>query len=311
MKTSAEFPYRAVSGGAGRKVSDSLGASEEVRIVSLAPDGLACIAGVGQSRILLSRARLPLHVHPGCIEVHLCLRGSLTFATRDGEIRCLPGHIFLTQPNDPHRLVERKRGQRHYWLLFRFPGRNGAPILGLAPKESALLCRRLAGIDRRLFPADARLKSLFQELLAVCDAEPRGVFRTLRLKSVALTILLALLASAERENAAAEPANARLTEIIRGIRENPARAVSIEELARKAAFSESRFSHLFKQATGLPPHAFIMACRMEETKRRLRDTRASVAQIARDMGFASPRHLTTQFKSFCGVTPRRFRAPVR
>ena len=47
---------------------------------------------------------------------------------------------------------------------------------------------------------------------------------------------------------------------------------------------------------------------MEETKRRLRETRDPIAMIAREMGFASSRHLATQFKQFCGVTPRQFRS---
>ena len=82
----------------------------------------------------------------------------------------------------------------------------------------------------------------------------------------------------------------------------------MEELARGAALSESRFSFLFKESTGLPPNAFMASCRMEETKRRLRETRDPIAMIAREMGFASSRHLATQFKQFCGVTPRQFRS---
>lgn len=308
MHSKLEFPYRVVGVNVGRKSHSSLGLSSEINLFSLASDGLGCIVGVGRSNIALTRAKFPMHVHPGCMEIHYCLRGSLTFATDEGEFRCMPGEIFLTQPTTPHRLVERKRGQRHIWLLFKFPARREEPILGLAPHESALMCRRLAKIDRNLFPADPRLRSLFQNLFDTCDNDPRGPFRTIKLKAFALMILLAILDCAERGATPQEPMNARLMEVIGAIRKNPAHMMSIEELAHRAALSESRFSFLFKQATGLPPHSFIVSCRMKETKRRLRETDDSISKIAYDMGFASPRHLAVQFRQFFDASPREFRA---
>jgi AraC-like DNA-binding protein len=51
----------------------------------------------------------------------------------------------------------------------------------------------------------------------------------------------------------------------------------------------------------------MASCRIAEVKRRLGATRDPIAKIARDLGFASPRHLTTQFRQFCGITPNSFR----
>jgi AraC-like DNA-binding protein len=218
----------------------------------------------------------------------------------------MPGHIFLTQPKDRHHLVERQRGQRHFWLLFKFPSRHDGPVLDLPAKESALLCRRLACIRRRLFPADASLRDLFQELFDLYS-EPRDRFRTIELKSLILRILLVILRCAERDDAAQSSVNARIQEAIYAIRENPSEKWSIEELAHRAALSESRFSYLFKHATGLPPHAFMASCRIAEAKRRLGANHDPIAKIASDLGFASPRHLTAQFRQFCGTTPNSFR----
>lgn len=307
MNDKPEFPYAKAGRRRAGSSKSNLGASNEMHLFSLAQDGLECIAGVGQSHINFLRANFPMHVHPGCIEVHYCLRGSLTFATESGEFRCMPGDVFLTQPKVAHHLVERRRGQRHFWLLFKYPARRGTPVLGLSQKESDLLCRRLAAIDKCRFPADSRLKQLFQNLFAVCNTEPRGAFRTIKLKSIALMILLVIIACAERGEAGEEHANRRLMDVIADIRRNPAQTASIDELARRAALSESRFSFLFKQATGLPPHAFIVSCRIEEARRRLRDTDDRIAKIARDLGFASPRHLTMQFRQHCDMSPRQFR----
>lgn len=232
MKNSPQFPYRAIVHDG--KTSDSLGASNEICLFSLAEDGIGCIAGIGRSRIDLSRAQFPEHVHPRCMEIHYCLRGSLVFQAEGETYHCLPGHVFLTQPKDRHRLVERQRGQRHIWLLFRFPSSYKDTVLDLPTEESRLLCHRLAGIRCRLFPADAALRDLFQKVFDLCECEPRGMFRTLVLKSLVLRILLVILRSAERDNRPLRSVNARLQDVIRDIREKPAVKRSIEELARRA-----------------------------------------------------------------------------
>ena len=113
MKRQPQFPYRAVAREGAAKASDSLGASDELHLFSLAEDGIGCVAGIGRSRIDISRAQFPEHVHPHCLEIHYCLRGSLVFRAEGETYRCLPGHVFLTQPRDRHHLVERERGQRH------------------------------------------------------------------------------------------------------------------------------------------------------------------------------------------------------
>ena len=311
MNPQPEFPYKKVSEDSALRETSNLGASDELHLFSLAQDGLECIAGVGRSHINFLRANFPMHIHPGCIEMHYCLRGSLTFATEAGEFRCMPGDVFLTQPKVAHHLVERHRGQRHFWMLFKYPKRGDAPVLGLSRKESDMLCRRLAAIERCHFHADTRLRQLFQTLFTICDSEPRSAFRSIKLKSIALMILLVIISCAERSEAVDERANSRLMNVIADIRKNPAQAMSIDKLARRAALSESRFSFLFKQATGLPPHAFIVSCRIEEAKRRLCETNDQIATIAHDLGFASPRHLTMQFRQHCDVTPRQFRNSAR
>ena len=307
MNMTPGFPYRVVGKDAASQSTSSLGASKELQLFSLAEDGLDCIAGVGRSQINFSRVNFPEHIHPRCFEVHYCLRGQLTFAADGREYRCMPSDVFLTQPDVPHRLVERKRGQRHYWLLFKFPKRRVESIPGLDEKESALMCRRLAAIRKRQFRGDERLKTLFRNLFAICESEPSGGLRSIKLKATTLMILLVILDCAERTDRATGTVNKRMQDVIDEIRRNPAKAMSTEELAQKAALSESRFSVLFKKATGLPPHSFIVSCRMEEVKRLLRETGKPISAIADEMGFASPRHLAAQFQQFFGMAPRDFR----
>lgn len=64
---------------------------------------------------------------------------------------------------------------------------------------------------------------------------------------------------------------------------------------------------LFRRRTGLPPHAFLVSCRIAKAKETLARTRQGVAEIARQLGFPSSQYFATQFKRETGLTPRAWR----
>jgi AraC family transcriptional regulator len=75
-----------------------------------------------------------------------------------------------------------------------------------------------------------------------------------------------------------------------------------------AHVSPYHFARLFKHSTGLPPHQYVIACRVERAKELLRERdRLPLADVAAEVGFSSQSHFTRHFKRLVGVTPRRFR----
>ena len=91
------------------------------------------------------------------------------------------------------------------------------------------------------------------------------------------------------------------------MRESPARDWTIDDMTRRAAMSAPKLNHLFKRRTGIPPHAFLVSCRMTAAKERLSATDAHIADIARMLGFPSSQHFATQFKRETGLTPSDWR----
>ena len=70
------------------------------------------------------------------------------------------------------------------------------------------------------------------------------------------------------------------------------------------------FKHLlpiFKQATGLSPHQYILHRRIERAKELLSDHRRNLAGIALESGFGSQSHFGTIFRRLTGCTPKKFR----
>ncbi len=79
------------------------------------------------------------------------------------------------------------------------------------------------------------------------------------------------------------------------------------DLAAAAGLSEFHFCRAFRQATGLAPFEFVARIRVEEAKRQLRETEASVFDIAVDVGYQSASHFSQLFRRHVGVTPTAYR----
>jgi AraC family transcriptional regulator len=81
----------------------------------------------------------------------------------------------------------------------------------------------------------------------------------------------------------------------------------VAEIAEEVSMSPYHFTRLFKQATGLAPHQYVMQKRIEMAKRFLVETELPIAQIALETGFQSQSRFTTLFRQITGTTPRAYR----
>ena len=89
------------------------------------------------------------------------------------------------------------------------------------------------------------------------------------------------------------------------LEENLARPVTLDELSAATGRSKYHLLRVFRQETGLPPHAWQMRARVLRA-RGLLDRGMAVARAALETGFADQAHLTRHFKRLLGVTPGRY-----
>jgi AraC family transcriptional regulator len=100
----------------------------------------------------------------------------------------------------------------------------------------------------------------------------------------------------------------RLTIVLGYIRAHLHAALTLRELAAVAHLSPYHFARRFKESTGLSPHRYIIARRIERAKQLLHDDEElTLAQVAARVGFWDQGHFTRHFKRLVGVTPKRFR----
>ena len=281
-----------------------LGVTKERKTFSLAKDGLPFVAGIGHTRYAVAHAALPEHVHPGRIELHYCLCGSIDFEIDGERHTLLPGEVCLTQPDMRHHLVSNAKGHQHNWLLLEIPtARNAARAFGLPSSEAQELRRRLLSIRRPVFRVDDQMKLLFKSVFETLDSLKRGTYRTLVLRTLLLRVLaLIVQGAAQRVQARAVPSP--LVQLVADIREHPEKRRTVVDMARTVGKCESLFASTFKRLTGFPPAAFIAHCRIQKARELLEKGNMAVAAIAHVLGYSSTAHFSSQFRLFYGLSPR-------
>ncbi len=92
------------------------------------------------------------------------------------------------------------------------------------------------------------------------------------------------------------------------ISEHLASPISLEHMASEAGMSPFHFARAFKAKTGLAPHQFLVAARIDRAKSLLSSTGISIAEIAAQVGWENPSKFAAQFKKHVGATPGQWRA---
>jgi AraC family transcriptional regulator len=83
--------------------------------------------------------------------------------------------------------------------------------------------------------------------------------------------------------------------------------VSLSELARECRLSVTHFVRAFRQSTGMSPHQWLVARRIEKAVSMLNETDLTLAEIALACGFCDQSHLTKVFSDNVGTSPGRWR----
>lgn len=85
------------------------------------------------------------------------------------------------------------------------------------------------------------------------------------------------------------------------------RRLAVAELAGAVRLSESWFSHVFRNTTGLTPAQWQSRRRIELAKALLGDGALSISDVADRLGFSDQAHLTRVFRQVEGETPAAWR----
>ena len=83
--------------------------------------------------------------------------------------------------------------------------------------------------------------------------------------------------------------------------------ISVKELAEIVNLSTSRYSHLFKEETGMSPMAYFQKEKIENAKQMLNDSKFSIYEISTILGFSNESHFIKVFRKETCMTPGEYR----
>ena len=99
----------------------------------------------------------------------------------------------------------------------------------------------------------------------------------------------------------------KLKTVLKYIRENFDKDITLDNMAAVAGFSNKYFCKFFKDMTGTTPINYLLTYRIERAARKLLGTDLSVTQIAYDCGFNDLSYFIKTFKAFKKVSPKDYR----
>ena len=275
-------------------------------VVDLSPDGLPFIPALGEAHYPSIGPEPRRHIHPGMIEILLCRRGRGIRIDCGGQsLPFPPGTVMAMQPSVPHTLASTPKSLQTAWIWFRLP-KGGEVLPGFTRAQTRWLVGRLRGLPAT-FQSNRDLDQSFIRLLRIYRETPRDApERRLVMRESVMRLLMDIL-DAPGRSAGRGTDDARLAALLADIRANPALDWPLDELASRAAMSVPVLTERFRRLTGLPPHQFVVSCRLEKAMEALERTDAAIWRIAADCGYATAEHFAAVFHRETGMSPRAWR----
>ncbi|MFF9281661.1 AraC family transcriptional regulator [Streptomyces griseosporeus] len=271
------------------------------------------------------------------LTVMLLVRGDALVVPEGGEgVRLRAGDLAIARGPAPYTCADDPATEPRALILpggaCSYPdGRslNGSMDLGVRtwgsrPDGATVL---LIGTYQMRSEVNARLLDALPPLLSLTDAEWRCPLTPLLMEEIVrdepgqevvldrlldLLVIAALRAWFSRPDAEAPAwyralADPVVGRVLRLLQDDPAHPWTVASLAAKAGVSRAALARRFTDLVGEPPMAHLTGLRLALAADRLRTTDATLAAIARQVGYGSAFSLSTAFKRMYGVSPQEHR----
>lgn len=111
----------------------------------------------------------------------------------------------------------------------------------------------------------------------------------------------------ELENPAILEAKAKIEKTVKHMDEHYPEDLTREKLASIAGLNPEHYSRIFKKYKGISPIQYLTGLRIAAAKNALRTAGSTVAEAAKEAGYADPYHFSRRFKQIVGKAPAFYR----
>ncbi|MGE4420719.1 MAG: AraC family transcriptional regulator [Pseudodesulfovibrio sp.] len=146
----------------------------------------------------------------------------------------------------------------------------------------------------------------FQRLIDLLDTpEDIPILSPLILKEILYRLLMGELGPRLRQIATAESHGQQVARAVDWLKENYAKQLKVEGLARKTGMSVSTFHHHFRAMTAMSPLQFQKWLRLHEARRLMLAENRDATTAALQVGYESPSQFSREYKRQFGAPPLR------
>ncbi len=250
---------------------------------------------------LNNRAESPLetHIHPGCLEIVVLVKGNQTYTVGGKTYPISGGNVFISFPGEEHSSGgEPQNVSEIYWVQVDLEIAEG--FLGLYPPWEDQLRNRLGKLSQRvLYCGEELRRCMADSFWNTASSDPcQQEYGRSQLVSFFYGIIL-------QEKAGMLSLSDEIGAAVTYIRQNIREDIPLETLAECAGLSLSRFKARFKKETGMTPREYINQLKIREAKRMLRENQ-SVTRVALDLGFGSSNYFAVLFKKITLYSPSQY-----
>jgi len=254
--------------------------------------------------------RNALHTH-SFFEVCYAFQGRGVFRLADAEHQVGTGDLFVARPREPHQIISSDEDPLgiYFWAYTLVPTRDRAPDGG----EIDALVDAFLRSPCRVSPRAPTLGRTLELLTEEIDRRQPGyaqaiaglVFKLLLDTSRAVTDL-------PRSPAPAAPtarghAEAVSQRVVRYLRDNHGRALSVRDVAAAVHLGERQANRLFRRVMGVSILEYLTTLRLEVAAQLLLDRHLAIKAVAQACGYPNVRYFTTLFRQRTGLTPAAYR----
>jgi AraC family transcriptional regulator len=247
---------------------------------------------------------------------------------------------YMKEANDRHFIVQmresawaERRGANGSWVKFllqrgslNIVPSGPVPEVRMLTSANMIICALEKSFTREIAleinrqPAnrtafhirDTHIEGLVDLMINDFEASrPCALYSETLAHALAMRFLFYGSSSERTLNSSVEPLPPRILSRIRDrVEAELDTGLSLASLAKESGYSREHFLRMFRAATGLTPHQYVLERRLSTAQQLLRQSTMLLADIALKCGFSSQTHMNDVFRKRLGVTPLECRRNI-
>ena len=257
----------------------------------------------------LSSFTVPWHWHEE-LEFDYAYRGSIEIETARQTYTIHQGEAYFINTNvmNTKRMASGSTAAMEYAHLFH-------PVLLVGHFRSVFETKYLnpvlqdQSLEVLILKEDTASGREFLRLLRTLDGLDGGVGQEFQVRNLLSQAWLVLLEELRLQQRKRQPlyVRDRTRDMLRYLHQHYGEKITVGDLAAQVGVSERECIRSFKSRFHQTPMDYLIHYRIEQAKRLLTQTEASVTEIAFQTGFQSSAYFTKTFRTLQGMTPTAFR----